>query len=163
MQAVSQSLTKLIDGIVQYVIPVFQRNYNWTEEQCAQLWKDVLEVASGSPSTRHFVGSIVYASARDTAAHLPRWLLIDGQQRLTTVMLLAAALRDHLDEVGYNNPYLTASTLDSQYLRNVKLPAVSRPKLILRRHDHETLHALFDRVDPPLKGVPAHSRELPIF
>ena len=45
MQAISQSLTKLIDGRVQYVIPVFQRDYSWTEEQCAQLWKDVLEVA----------------------------------------------------------------------------------------------------------------------
>ena len=152
MQAVSQSLTKLIDGRVQYVIPVFQRDYSWTEEQCAQLWKDVLEVASAPPPTRHFVGSIVYASTDDTAAHLPRWLLIDGQQRLTTVMLLAAALRDHLDDTGYNDPYLTSAILDSQFLRNADLPPVNRPKLVLRRHDHETLHALLDGVKPPSKA-----------
>ena len=149
MQAVSQSLTRLIDGRVQYVIPVFQRDYSWTEEQCAQLWKDVLEVASLPRPARHFVGSIVYASTEDTAAHLPRWLLIDGQQRLTTVMLLAAALRDHLDEIGYNDPYLTSATLDSQFLRNADLPPVNRPKLVLRRHDHKTLHALLDGVELP--------------
>ena len=152
MQAVSHSLTKLIDGRVQYVIPVFQRDYSWTEEQCERLWKDVLEVAIAPAAAHHFVGSIVYASTDDTAAHLPRWLLIDGQQRLTTVMLIAAALRDHLDEIGYNDPYLTSATLDAQFLRNADLPPVNRPKLVLRRHDHETLRALFDRVEPPSKA-----------
>ena len=149
MQAVSQSLTKLIDGRVQYVIPVFQRDYSWTEEQCARLWKDVLEVANEPRHARHFFGSIVYVSTEDTAAHLPRWLLIDGQQRLTTVMLLAAALRDYLDDIGYDDPYLTSATLDAQFLRNAALPTVSRPKLVLRRHDQETLCARFDRAEPP--------------
>jgi uncharacterized protein with ParB-like and HNH nuclease domain/predicted transport protein len=151
MQAVSQSLTKLIDGRVQYIIPVFQRDYSWTEEQCAQLWNDVLNIASLPSPTQHFVGSIVYAPTHDTAARLPRWLLIDGQQRLTTVMLLVAALRDYLKEIGYNDPYLTSATLDSQFLRNVDLPPVNRPKLVLRRHDHETLHALLDGDEPPSK------------
>ena len=144
MQAVSQSLTKLIDGTVQYIIPVFQRDYSWTEEQCERLWKDVLEVAKASADARHFFGSIVYAASDDTAAPLPRWLLIDGQQRLTTVMLLVAALRDRLNDEGYNDPYLTGGTLDAQFLRNAHLPPANRPKLILRRHDRETLSALLD-------------------
>ena len=152
MLAISQSLTKLTDGRVRYVIPVFQRDYSWTEEQCAQLWNDILEVASAPPAARHFFGSIVYAPKDDTAATLPRWLLIDGQQRLTTVTLLATALRDHLDEIGYNNPYLSSGTLDSQFLRNADLPVVERPKLVLRRHDHDTLHALLEGVELPPKA-----------
>lgn len=149
MQAISQGLSRLIDGRVQYVIPVFQRDYSWTEEQCAQLWQDVVAIASAPPQARHFVGSIVYTSTHDTGAALPRWLLIDGQQRLTTVMLIVAALRDHLSETGYHDTYLTSSTLDTQFLRNAELPPANRPKLVLRRHDHATLHALLDGTELP--------------
>ena len=67
-------------------------------------------------------------------------------------MLLVAALRDHLNDIGYTDPYLTSTILDSQFLRNADLPPLNRPKLVLRRHDHETLHALFDGVEPPSKA-----------
>ena len=150
MQAANDHLTKLIDNRVQYVIPVFQRDYSWTEEQCERLWKDVLAVAE-TPGSRHFFGSVVYAPTDDTTARLPTWLLIDGQQRLTSVILLAAALRDYMDDTGYDDPRLTSATLDERFLRNVELPPERRPKLVLRRHDRETLCAVLDRVDLPSK------------
>ena len=149
MQATGKSLTELIDGKLQYLIPVFQRDYSWTAEQCDQLWQDVLAVADAPPDARHFLGAIVYAPADDASAALPRWLLIDGQQRFTTVVLLAAALRDHVTRSEYKDAYLTRDDLDNQFLRNPKLPVAHRPKLVLRRHDHATLLAILDENEPP--------------
>lgn len=149
MQATGNSLTELIDGKLQYLIPVFQRDYSWSAEQCEQLWQDVLAVADASSDARHFLGSIVYAPADDAGAALPRWLLIDGQQRFTTVVLLVAALRDHVTRSEYEDAYLTRDDLDRQFLRNPTLPDTHRPKLVLRRHDHATLTAILDENERP--------------
>lgn len=149
MQATDNPLTELIDGQRQYLIPVFQRDYSWTAEQCEQLWEDVLAVADGPSDARHFLGSIVYAPSHDGGASLPRWLLIDGQQRFTTVLLLAAALRDLVARSEHEDPYLTGDNLDRQFLRNPTLPDPHRPKLVLRRHDHATLVAILDENEPP--------------
>jgi uncharacterized protein with ParB-like and HNH nuclease domain len=52
------------------------------------LWKDILRVGSDTNTKAHFVGSVVYIAAEETSATITRWLLIDGQQRLTTLTLL---------------------------------------------------------------------------
>ncbi len=149
MQATDNPLIRLIDGQRQYLIPVFQRDYSWTAEQCEQLWQDVLAVADAPSDARHFLGSIVYAPSHDAEASLQRWLLIDGQQRFTTVVLMAAALRDLVTRSEYEDAYLTGDNLDRQFLRNPTLPDPDRPKLVLRRHDHETLTAILDETEPP--------------
>jgi uncharacterized protein with ParB-like and HNH nuclease domain len=89
MKAIDRPFTKIINGITQFVIPVFQRDYSWTEAECEQLWKDVTEIASDPSERGHFLGSVVYISTGDTSAGFTRWLLIDGQQRVTTLVLLA--------------------------------------------------------------------------
>ncbi len=101
MQAINRPFTKIINGTTQFVIPVFQRDYSWTEANCDQLWRDVLQVGAGSPDRGHFLGSVVYIPTDDTSAGFTRWLLIDGQQRVTTLTLLLIALRDHLQQRGW--------------------------------------------------------------
>ena len=95
MNAAAQSLITLITGAnVRFVVPVFQRPYSWGEEQCVQLWDDVLSVGR-RPMDRHFTGSIVWVQdGTMSAAGVTPLLLIDGQQRITTLVLLIAALAD---------------------------------------------------------------------
>lgn len=135
----------------QFIIPVFQREYRWTEENCAQLWRDVLEVGTNLDLPEHFVGSVVYIGTADNAAAFTRWLLIDGQQRITTLTLLAAALRDHIDETNWvgSEDGPTASRIDSYFLRNREEIGAREVKLKLRSHDDATLRAIITRMDPP--------------
>lgn len=150
MQAINQAFTRLIGGSSQFVIPVFQRDYSWTPEQCEQLWIDVLRAGEADAGSPHFMGSIVYASAGLPAAAFQRWLVIDGQQRLTTLTLLLTALRDHIHSTewvgGEDSP--TEAKIDAYFLLNKEETGDKRYKLALRRHDDATLRALVNG-DPP--------------
>lgn len=151
MKANDETLTRLINGSVQFVIPVFQRDYSWTEDDCRQLWADVMTVASAGSKAKHFIGSIVYTPTEGGSAAFTRWMLIDGQQRLTTVMLLLVALRDHLLDSGWEGDDPTPNRLDVNLLRNIAEPPPKLHKLRLRRHDDDTFQALVDRGEPPLE------------
>src|SRR6266508_3938881 len=102
MKAEDVRLTELLEGPKQFIVPVFQRDYSWGTKHCLQLWKDIVRVGSDENAKAHFVGSIVYIAAEETSAKITRWLLIDGQQRLTTLTLLLAALRDCLPDSDSN-------------------------------------------------------------
>ena len=151
MKAIDRPFTKIINGTTQFVIPVFQRDYNWTEAECEQLWKDILQIAADETNRAHFLGSIVYVSTGDTAAGFTRWLLIDGQQRVTTLTLLLTALRDHIQETKWagteDGP--TAKRVDAYFLKNVQEEGNREQKLVLRRHDQATLCALIERKEFP--------------
>jgi uncharacterized protein with ParB-like and HNH nuclease domain/predicted transport protein len=151
MKAIDRPFTKIINGITQFVIPVFQRDYSWTEAECEQLWQDVTEIARDSTERGHFLGSVVYISTGDTSAGFTRWLLIDGQQRVTTLVLLLTALRDHIDENGWvgDDDGPTARRVDAYFLKNVQEEGNRLHKLVLRRHDETTLKALIDRTELP--------------
>lgn len=151
MKATHQQFTKVINGSSQFVIPVFQRDYSWSDAQCAQLWDDVVRVGKGD-GRPHFMGSLVYIAAGDSSAAFTRWLLIDGQQRLTTLTLLVLALRNHLEATGWthvgdDDP--TVKKLTNYYLRNNNEEGDRQYKLVLRRHDQEVLRALLDGQSPP--------------
>ncbi len=135
----------------QFVIPVFQREYRWTEENCTQLWKDILQVGSDRDRGEHFVGSVVYIATADNAAGFTRWLLIDGQQRVTTLTLLLTALRDHIRETGWTGSEEgpTWKKIDAYFLRNTEEDGPRELKLHLRRHDDATLSALVTGTDLP--------------
>ncbi len=76
----------------QFIIPVYQRNYDWTEDQCRQLFLDILEVGR-KPNSTHFIGSIVFIhEGVYTTSEVKQLVIIDGQQRLTTFALLYLAL-----------------------------------------------------------------------
>jgi uncharacterized protein with ParB-like and HNH nuclease domain len=147
MKAVDRPFTSIINGTTQFVIPVFQRDYTWqAEPQCSQLWRDVLRAARTGGETGHFLGAIVYVATGDSLAGFTRWLLIDGQQRLTTLTLLLTALRDHIRDTGWkggdDDP--TPRRIDAYFLKNVQEEGDREQKLVLRRHDQATLRALVD-------------------
>jgi predicted transport protein len=152
MKAIDRPLPHILNGASQFVIPVFQRDYTWqAETQCAQLWRDIIRASRTHGEQGHFLGSIVYIATGDNSAGFTQWLLIDGQQRLTTITLLMAALRDHIEEThwsgGDSDP--TAKRVDAYFLRNVQEEGNRALKLVLRRHDQETLAAILNRQTPP--------------
>ena len=77
---------------VQFVIPVYQRNYDWTTVQCGELLKDILLVETENRGT-HFIGSIVFIHEGTYSTNeVKELVIIDGQQRLTTISVLYVAL-----------------------------------------------------------------------
>lgn len=151
MKAIDCPFAKIINGTSQFLIPVFQRDYSWNEAECEQLWRDILQIASDPTERGHFLGSVVYISTGDTSAAFTRWLLIDGQQRVTTLTLLLAALRDQISETSWSGTEdgPTAKRVEAYFLKNVEEEGSRRPKLVLRRHDQATLQAILDGVEPP--------------
>ncbi|MCT8567685.1 DUF262 domain-containing protein, partial [Glaesserella parasuis] len=79
---------------VQFTIPVYQRNYDWKVEQCQQLLNDILSIGQDCDVSNHFIGSIVYIhnNGAYTSSQIKEWIIIDGQQRLTTIMLIYLVL-----------------------------------------------------------------------
>jgi len=146
---------KIINGASQFVIPVFQRDYSWAEENCRQLWKDILLIAQAPGERGHFIGSVVYIQSGDSNAGFSRWLLIDGQQRMTTLTLLMAALRDHIIETGWSTDGdgPVAKKIDAYFLRNPLEDGEEEFKLQLRRHDNATLKAII--AGSPLPDAPS--------
>jgi hypothetical protein len=136
-------LTLLGGGQRQFVIPVFQRDYSWTEAQCGQLLSDLLRVAERPQGATHFVGSVVYVASGDHSAVLPQWLVIDGQQRLTTCTILLSVLRNRL-KTHIGDLAITDSpvALDEQFLVNKFAPTALRAKLSLRGDDNVCLQTL---------------------
>jgi alkylated DNA nucleotide flippase Atl1 len=101
MKAQETTFQEIIQGQKQFQVPLYQRTYSWREKQLGQLWVDVLDqadgLAVGTPGPTHFLGSIVLAPSPGLGpAGVMKWVVVDGQQRLTTLMLAMCALRDHL-------------------------------------------------------------------
>lgn len=98
MKASETHLGKILEGNNQFVVPLFQRPYTWDETRWKVLWADLLELCEdetdSSRAKPHFMGSIVTVPTRSVPEGVTKFLLIDGQQRLTTLQVLLAALRD---------------------------------------------------------------------
>lgn len=145
MKAEDLPFTELLDGAKQFIVPIFQRDYSWGTKHCQQLWSDVLRVGGDAKAKAHFLGSVVYIAAEDNSAAITRWLVIDGQQRLTTLTLLMVALRDHLALLKDAPDELpSVEAIDDYYLRNRHAKGDRRNKLMLRRADNEQLQSLID-------------------
>lgn len=143
MHAIDRPFVQIINGTNQFVIPVFQRDYSWGVEQCRQMWADIMRTSSDDHDG-HFLGSFVYVRGGVSGAAFSSWLVIDGQQRLTTLTLLLVALRDHIRETQWVGEEPTPEQIEAFFLRNEHLTGDRQYKLILRRHDDETLRALVD-------------------
>ncbi len=148
MEANKRRFVELVGGAVQFVIPVFQRDYKWVEEQCERLWNDVLRIGKTGEGD-HFFGPVVYISTKGSGAAFTRWLLIDGQQRMTTVSLLAAALRDHLREQSSSGLPARAAKIEHNFLINTFESKGQRRKLVLRDRDDRTLRWLLGDAEEP--------------
>ncbi|EMH20887.1 hypothetical protein HMPREF1417_00592 [Helicobacter pylori GAM260Bi] len=119
----------------QFVIPIYQRVYSWGKEQCEQLWDDIIKIGGNDKMNGHFIGSILYVLDGNTPSS--PLLIIDGQQRLTTITLLLIALRNHLSDEDKRKEI-------ESYLINSNKDGDKKFKLILSESDKDTLLSLID-------------------
>jgi uncharacterized protein with ParB-like and HNH nuclease domain/predicted transport protein len=156
MKATEAKLLDFLKKSPQFVIPIYQRTYSWTERECRQLWDDILRTGSNEGIAAHFVGSIVYIEKGlyQVSSQSPL-LVIDGQQRLTTVMLILEALARRL---GDSEPVdgFSAKKLRNYYLLNPLEEGERGFKLLLAQTDKQSLLSLMQQ-----KSLPADA-SLPI-
>ncbi|MGN8490483.1 GmrSD restriction endonuclease domain-containing protein [Helicobacter pylori] len=127
----------------QFVIPIYQRVYSWEKEQCEQLWDDIIKIGGNDKMNGHFIGSILYV--RNGITHSDPLLIIDGQQRLTTITLLCIALRNHSsDEVKILEKF-SCKEIENRYLINSNKNGDKKFRLILSKSDKDTLLSLIDK------------------
>ncbi|WP_187902477.1 DUF262 and DUF1524 domain-containing protein [Helicobacter pylori] len=125
----------------QFVIPIYQRLYSWKKEQCEQLWDDIIKIGGNDKMNGHFIGSILYVLDGNTPSS--PLLIIDGQQRLTTITLLLIALKNHSsDEVKILEEF-SRKKIES-YLINSDKDGDKKFRLILSESDKDTLLSLID-------------------
>lgn len=95
MKAVDEKVGRFIgNSDTVFIIPPFQRNYSWDEEQCCELFDDILDSIKKDKS--HYIGNIVYYVGENDRAGFNEYILVDGQQRITTILLLLCAIRSKL-------------------------------------------------------------------
>ena len=103
----------------RFTIPVFQRNYDWKEQQCRQLFQDICNIIISPNRSTHFMGTIVYISNSEVEmVDFHEYVVIDGQQRITTIMLLLKAIYDTLQNSDDYDDKNTASKIYEHYLIN---------------------------------------------
>ncbi|UOS68372.1 DUF262 and DUF1524 domain-containing protein [Helicobacter pylori] len=128
----------------QLVIPIYQRVYSWEKEQCKQLWDDIIKIGGNDKMDGHFIGSILYVL--DGITHSDNALLIiDGQQRLTTITLLLIALRNHLSDEDEFLEKFSHQKIQDHYLINSNKDGDKKFRLILSESDKDTLLYLIDK------------------
>ena len=142
MEASPARVIQYFNGEKQNLIPLFQRPYTWTENNCQTLWDDLMVQYELGDTGSHFMGAIVSVPARSTPVGVNKYLIIDGQQRLTTVSLLLCALRDSLDSNS-------ASRIQEVYLTNRFRDLEDTLKFVPTQADRDVYRAIaLDRQVP---------------
>lgn len=154
MKAVDSHLLTLLKKSNQFVVPIYQRVYSWTEAECAQLWSDILRAGNNDKLGAHFTGSIVYvAKDQGTNTSAEPDLIIDGQQRVTTVTLLLAALAERLEQLPEQEREpidgFSPKKIRNRYLLNDDEDGERQFKLILSQEDRATLISIVQGVPLP--------------
>jgi len=118
MKADEKDIESIIEGKKQYVVPLFQRAYVWKNKHWETLWDDLLELASSNElNENHFFGSFVTMPLEGNN-RVNQFLLIDGQQRLTTIFVLLAIIRNEAEAKTEASTQELANEIKHQYLLN---------------------------------------------
>jgi len=164
MQVGESTLKTLVEGVKQFQVPLYQRQYAWADSQLSQLWEDVLEQydlltpdengkTPNSPSP-HFLGSMVLApSPLQTAHGVTPFLVIDGQQRLTTLMIALCALRDHAAQQDLT----VAERFNDVYLINKYGTELGRYRLLPTQSDRDAFIACVEQEPSKNNGAVGHA------
>lgn len=94
MKASETNFQPIIEGTKQYVVPLFQRPYSWDKKEWDVLWTDLIDLCEYSEPKSHFIGSLVTMPTISVPEGVAKFMLIDGQQRITTIFILLAVIRD---------------------------------------------------------------------
>ena len=137
------SIYQLLNGQYQYIIPVYQRKYSWLAEvQCTRLWKDIVNMVK-QHKQHHFVGSIVSVAEKYSLMGVQKRLIIDGQQRMTTLSILMIALRDYLVEQGAGEE---VEENINMVLKNPSRKGDDAYKMLLTDTDRDIMIKLVDKL-----------------
>jgi uncharacterized protein with ParB-like and HNH nuclease domain len=118
-----------------FIIPPFQRNYTWSLDECEELFDDIL--TSIKKHSEHYIGNIVYYVGKDSSASFSEYILVDGQQRITSILLLLSAIRNSLEDTDYNK-----QAIDKKYLTN----EFGREKFRVKLKQTESDEIIFDKI-----------------
>jgi uncharacterized protein with ParB-like and HNH nuclease domain/predicted transport protein len=149
VKAKEAQLLRFLQGTQQFIIPIYQRTYSWTRPQCQQLWNDIVRAATDESVSAHFVGSVVYIEkGLYQISSVSPQLVIDGQQRLTTISLLLVALGRALQEQS-DGGEISQKKINNYYLLNPEEDGNLRYKLLLTQNDRETLMRIVEERPVP--------------
>lgn len=137
MDARKGNIYEILNGNKQFLIPVYQRCYSWDLEQCRRLWNDIVEMQK-KKKIGHFVGSIVNIAEQAMPTGVQKYMIIDGQQRITTLTLLLLALRDYALK-NSEDKTINARRIDNMLLKNEYEDGDERYKLLLTETDRDIL------------------------
>jgi uncharacterized protein with ParB-like and HNH nuclease domain len=140
MQANQTKIQSLLDSQRQYVIPLFQRPYSWEASNWDTLWQDLIDLCEEQNPRPHFLGSIVTMPAKSVPEGVTKFILIDGQQRLTTLLILLAVIRDH----SKGRPCNLSDKIEDVLLRNRHQEATDVYKLLPSRDDRPAFFSVMD-------------------
>ena len=143
MDARKGNIFEILNGNKQFLIPVYQRYYSWDIEQCRRLWNDIVDMQKRN-KVGHFVGSIVNIAEQAMPTGVQKYMIIDGQQRMTTLTLLLLALRDYAIQHPEDTT-INSRRIDNMLLKNEYEVGDERYKLLLTETDRETLIRLVEK------------------
>jgi uncharacterized protein with ParB-like and HNH nuclease domain len=142
-----QTLGQILYSPSQYVIPVFQRNYRWEESQWSKLWESLEQIQEPEKKGNHFMGFLVFVAGLAQPGQHTAFHLIDGQQRLTTLSVLLAAIRNVAREVAQEE---FADEIHQYYPVHPLKKGDAHFRLLPKERDHDSYVALVSG-----KGEPA--------
>ncbi|MEU7611677.1 DUF262 domain-containing protein [Micromonospora sp. NPDC049204] len=137
------TLRELLEGAKQYRVPLYQRTYSWTDSQLRRLWDDIRKLAEErveNQNLTHFIGSLVLAPSPTLGPAVSEFLVVDGQQRLTTLSILLCAIRDH--RATHEGPD-HRDRINQEYLIN-KYKPTHRLKLVPTQADRTAYEACLE-------------------
>ncbi len=158
MKVDDTKLQQLLEGTQQFVVPLFQRVYSWKKSNWDELWRDLLDIYDPENSREHFMGAIVTMPVEIQPHGINKFLLIDGQQRLTTIFVILACIRDMVDTEDE-----LSSQISELYLINKWGRDSNRHKLLPTKADREAFLAVMDqkqKLDSDILKVYEHFRKL---
>ena len=142
MDARKGNIFEILNGNKQFLIPVYQRYYSWDIEQCRRLWNDIVDMQKRNKAG-HFVGSIVNIAEQALPTGVQKYMIIDGQQRMTTLTLLLLALRDYAIQHPEDTT-INSRRIDNMLLKNEYEVGDKRYKLLLTETDRDILIRLVE-------------------
>ncbi|QSB22010.1 DUF262 domain-containing protein [Curtobacterium sp. 24E2] len=151
MHAAEINVEELFKSDNQLTVPLWQRRYAWQRDQWIALWEDLMRVedtTTDQKSVSHFVGSVVLHAQEGTGLPFEshRYLIVDGQQRITTLTILICAIRDQIArrESDSDQREQLIDLYTSRYLRNTNLAKDHKERLVLQQPDRSALNLLVE-------------------
>lgn len=148
MKADGTQIRIFLEGTKQFIVPLFQRTYSWKKENIQKLWEDLEDTKNSNEST-HFFGSFVTMPVPSSASGVSKYTIIDGQQRLVTIFIFLAALRNRIIEI--QPEYEKRDEINELYLINKYHPEDTY-KVVPTQADRNIFFTVLNEVDPSVEN-----------